>query len=253
MPEPIYGFHHICLEKNGLDVFVDQLQTLKTSGLYDASSTIFCSIVGKQTDIVLPKKYKVVYESRQSNMYERPILQYMQKHASTMHGKYWYIHTKGISHVGTAKEQNVRDWRKYMEYFIVQKWATCVKDLDLYDIAGVNHEKDPFYHFSGNFWWANSSYIETIQTELNYEDYYETEYWLCSGKPSLIGISYHSSKVQHYEHRYTPEKYVNVEQIPVIFSPGLSEPMFANGYESSQLQFESLPKRIIRKPVVSNN
>jgi hypothetical protein len=175
----------------------------------------------------------------------------MKNNANKYRGKYWYIHTKGISHHGSYREQNVKDWRKYMEYFVIQKWKTCYKDLDTYDIAGVNYEKIPYYHYSGNFWWATSKYISTNETEFTNEDYYETEFWLCRGKPSHIGISYHSSKINHYEHRYPPQMYVSKEQLPVVFSPGLSETMFEGGYESSKLNFHSfelLPTKIIRDP-----
>jgi hypothetical protein len=42
----IYGFHHICFDKNGKDIFEEQLSTLMSSGLYAASTAIYCSVLG---------------------------------------------------------------------------------------------------------------------------------------------------------------------------------------------------------------
>jgi len=218
----IYGFHHICFNKNGKDIFEEQLSTLMSSGLYAASTAIYCSVLGPANNYTFPAKYKIIYSSLDSTNYERPILQFMRKHSDTSPGKYWYIHTKGISHYKTSIYKNVNDWRLYMEYFVIKGWRRCVMDLDRYDIAGVNYLTIPSSHYSGNFWWARSSYIQTINIEFNYLDYYEPEMWICKGK-SPIGISYNSSHLFHYNKPYGSIIYKNYPQIPLIFTPGLSD------------------------------
>jgi hypothetical protein len=164
----------------------------------------------------------------------------MQKTAAQRPGKYWYIHTKGISHYGTPRYELVRDWRVYMEHFVLKGWRRCAKDLDTYDIASVQFSVNPC-HFSGNFWWARSTYISTNPTNFNYKDYYETEMWLCRGKPLPIGISYHFSKLNHYESRYPPEMYEPEakQQMAIVFTPGISETMCDNGLHSNGLDFNN--------------
>jgi len=217
--ENIYGFHHICFKNNGQQIFEEQLQKLKDSGLYDASAKIFCSILGQRNNYVLPDKYEIIYENENTDVYERPIINYMYDNSSINEGKYWYIHTKGVRHYQTPSEKPVKDWRNYMEYFIITKWQQCVNDLNNYDVVGVNLQREPKIHYSGNFWWSKSSYIKTNEPEFKNDDattnifnwkYYDAELWVCNGKqrPAKF-LSYHTSGVQqHYNEEYPPEKYV---------------------------------------------
>ena len=216
--ENIYGFHHICFKNNGQQIFEEQLQKIKDSGLYDRSNKIFCSLLGQRNNYVLPDKYEIIYENEKMDVYERPILRYMYDNSSINEGKYWYIHTKGIRHYQTPNENPVRDWRNYMEYFIITKWQQCVNDLNNYDVVGVSLQREPKIHYSGNFWWSKSSYIKTNKPEfknnntsnnIHNSKYYDGEMWICNGKqrPAKF-LSYHTSGVQHYNEEYPPEKYI---------------------------------------------
>jgi len=211
----IYGFHHICFDKNGKEILQEQLNTLKTSGLYDATKTIYCSILGNMQDFKLPEKYKIVHQAEKSTEYERKILEFLYSFSQTNDAKVWYIHTKGLSHYGKETYKRVNDWRKYMEYFIIKRWRQCNNDLDKYDIAGVNFLAEP-PHFSGNFWWAKTKYLKNNPTNFNYKDYVETEMWLMKGKIPPYGISYHQSNVKHYENEYSANNYINKRQNPLI-------------------------------------
>ncbi len=80
-----------------------------------------------------------------------------------------YIHTKGITSVDNhLKKGNAQTfinyyyWRKFLEWGVIERWDDAVKMLDEHDIVGVNYFDQPSKHFSGNFWWANSSYIRTL-------------------------------------------------------------------------------------------
>ena len=76
-----------------------------------------------------------------------------------------YMHTKGLSHFyGSVKKYtmyitNVNTWRKFMEYVCIDQWRECVKDLADNDAVGMNLFKQPFVHYSGNFWWSKGSHI----------------------------------------------------------------------------------------------
>ena len=78
-----------------------------------------------------------------------------------------YMHTKGLSHFynsvkNTPWTSNVNTWRKFMEYVCIDQWRDCIKDLLDCDAVGMNLAKQPFIHFSGNFWWATGSHIAKL-------------------------------------------------------------------------------------------
>lgn len=80
-----------------------------------------------------------------------------------------YVHTKGITSIDNhLKKGNVNQfvtyyyWRKLLEWGTIERWQEAVRLLDRFDIVGVNYYDNPSPHFSGSFWWANSSYIRTL-------------------------------------------------------------------------------------------
>jgi hypothetical protein len=69
-----------------------------------------------------------------------------------------YIHSKGITNL--TKYTN--KWRKALEYAIIEKYQDNLNALENgYDVSGIFWLKGNI-HFSGNFWWAKSSYIKTL-------------------------------------------------------------------------------------------
>lgn len=115
-----------------------------------------------------------------------------------------YIHTKGITsalrlHISDVQQyKNYFYWRQYLNWGILENWKACVNSLQDHDVAGVNYHEYPSRHFSGNFWWANSSYIRklpdpatldwwrNLQRNTNDQwlkyasDRFRDEQWLCS-------------------------------------------------------------------------
>ncbi len=69
-----------------------------------------------------------------------------------------YIHSKGI----TSLSKQVNRWRKVLEYGVIEKWKDNINALSKeYDVSGICWDIIG-NHFSGNFWWAKSSYIRTL-------------------------------------------------------------------------------------------
>lgn len=116
-----------------------------------------------------------------------------------------YLHAKGITSVDNhLKNGNVKVfknyyyWRKFLEWGVIERWNECVELLNRYDAVGVNYFDSPAPHYSGNFWWANSSYIRTLPDPSTIEwwkdlqqrttdswlktapDRFRDEMWLCS-------------------------------------------------------------------------
>ena len=132
-----------------------------------------------------------------------------------------YIHHKGVTHIGN---EAVNDWRDLMMYFNVTKWRECVEQLDNgHDTAGVLWRGNYHHlHYSGNFWWARSSYIKKLPkvrmpVENNYFGQFglgppgylhkmDAEFWIGLGNPNAY--SFQEFTVDHYTTRYPPELYV---------------------------------------------
>jgi hypothetical protein len=125
-----------------------------------------------------------------------------------------YLHIKGVSRVGNA---NVQAWVDYMEYFAISKWKECTLKLNEYDTCGVNLQNKPSLHYSGNFWWANSSYISKLR-EFNEAvcswraphygsvDRAYCEFWLLDND-FCNPCTMHNSNVDHYGAHYSEGKY----------------------------------------------
>jgi hypothetical protein len=93
-----------------------------------------------------------------------------------------YIHTKGASRLKDDISNNMIAWRQYMNYFNIEKCKNVFKifEKSQYNTYGCNFAKsdceNDASHYSGNFWWAKSSYLKTINfTNMDKTDRYNAE------------------------------------------------------------------------------
>lgn len=204
---PIHVFIHACALGDWEEILDEQLSRIKVSGLYDACDSIFIGVLGKGNMDPFKKKYpkiKIAFKSPNVKLYERPtLLRLYNLCRSQPHALVLYLHTKGISR---NRNENVRDWRRYMEYFNIDKWQECVRALtyENYDVCGVNWKEAPLPHFSGNFWWARASYIYTLPPRIP-PDYYAPEFWLGTNEPRWR--CFYQSEVDHYGTPYPESCY----------------------------------------------
>ena len=73
-----------------------------------------------------------------------------------------YLHTKGAS---KQDLENVISWRHLMNYFNIEKVKNVFKLFEKteFNTYGVHYiELTNKSHYSGNFWWAKSSYLKTL-------------------------------------------------------------------------------------------
>lgn len=199
-------FIHVCTLADWKEILNEQLLRLQTSGLYDRADEICMSILGKKNLKSFLNQYpkiKIVSQTSDMTLYERSTLLYLWLYAQQNPDSYClYFHTKGVKR---NKSQNVRNWRHYMEYFVIDQWQTCLFELQDHDICGVNWQESPKPHFSGNFWWAKGSYITTLPGKIG-SDYYDTEMWIGSCRPKMKCL--HSSGINHYALPYPETEYV---------------------------------------------
>jgi hypothetical protein len=126
-----------------------------------------------------------------------------------------YLHTKGVT---TPDNLCIDDWRQYMTYFNVNQYQKCFDMLDEYDSCGVDLVSEPTIHYSGNFWWANSSYIKQLPTmdEIKFPKTspilsirHNCEFWIGMGNGKLKSLW--NSDIGVYErhiHRYDTLEYM---------------------------------------------
>jgi hypothetical protein len=192
--------------------FTMLLDAIKLSGLYDATTIIRLGILSDsgniiEDDILKDPKFKIVYTGFCPE-YERPTLLHMRKMAEEDNSNtvYYYLHTKGIRHFGTEKEENIIDWINLMLYWNIERWQLALQKLETYDTYGCN---DTGIHYSGNFWWAKRDHIR--QLPLTIQSYYTApEDWvqiICKNKFCVYNSGHQG--MGHYGRRFPREKYVD--------------------------------------------
>jgi hypothetical protein len=212
MKEIVVIYHAYFLGDLYMSMINEQFALLKSSGLHDVYSKLHIGVVdpaSRKKDIVLeiPKAEVVIYPE---NKEETETLKWVRDYAAQNPGKYLlYFHTKGISRISPATES----WRRYMEYFVIENWTDCVQKLDEgYDCCGVEWTPDCFMghfpHFSGNFWWSTTDYINTLDhSYLDNPNRLYREFWIGSN-PKVKQFEFHHRGGNPYALVYDRSKYV---------------------------------------------
>uniref|UniRef100_A0A6C0CVG4 Uncharacterized protein n=1 Tax=viral metagenome TaxID=1070528 RepID=A0A6C0CVG4_9ZZZZ len=216
----IIGYIHICQKGEWLRSLKMIFDKIKESGLYDIVNEIRVGILNyslkiDHCDIFNDPKINIIYIGHPDE-YERPTLLHMRKSSETENNyciKYFYCHTKGLRWFGTDKEKNVVDWIKLLIYWNINKWKNAINILNDYDTYGCNFYKENQYnpsHYSGNFFWVNSSYLKILDQHIGNE-YNDPEFWLCRKNGSFYNA--YSSGLEgmgHYDNEYPEENYLEI-------------------------------------------
>ena len=211
--DDIFGFYHLCTINNWRGVLGEQLEAWMDSGLADATRRVFLSVVGPDAaearailDYALGSHAAVVFCSEDPTSFERPLLEHARgfcEHDEPLARAAWYMHGKGVSSPH-CRNPLVTEWRRFMEYFVVEHWRVCVDSLTEYDACGVNWHTEPSPHFSGNFWWASPRYLATLPASIG-AGHFEPEAWLGMNQPRIR--CFHESGVDHYAEPYPAYRY----------------------------------------------
>ena len=99
----------------------------------------------------------------------------------------------------------------------IDEYRECVKDLLECDAVGMNLYREPFPHFSGNFWWASGHHISKLKDPFTNAHVnpapqrpgvtprHNAEAWVCSTsgrfktRLQVPGSMYSSSKFNQYK------------------------------------------------------
>jgi hypothetical protein len=185
----------------------EQADLLESTGLLDACNEVWMNIHEKKYDW-LKERWKgrtnihfSLFEGYE-DWYEATTELMVQKHVHDSKPQEYYvchITHKGASH-GPGGHQN---WRKYMQYWNIERWRDCVAKLDEgYDMCGasfLNNPPHPFY--AGNFYWAKASYLRrcnfmetpeyrNFQPQFSGQPHhrFDWECWHGSGQPNAFDL-----------------------------------------------------------------
>ena len=175
MSHYIIGYLHVCQRDGWKRLFDHLINKIKDSKLYDHTQVIRVSIVNdnnvfQDDERFHDPKIVIVYQG-ESALYERPTLLHIKSQCDQDPDNtlYYYLHTKGITHLGTEREPFVLDWINLLLYWNIELWETAIAILsqDCYWTYGCNHTG---IHYSGNFWWSKPSHIRRLSNYI--PDYY---------------------------------------------------------------------------------
>ena len=217
-----YIYIHVCCINNWKDVLNQLYYEIKSSGLHDDVERIKCNILCKPETkedvemyfselLLADAKLELLGITCDISLYEIPTINLLHKHAVETEDddgfNVLYLHTKGV----TRTNVNVADWIKYLIYFNINKYKTCIDQLSDHDAVGVNLMSAPALHYSGNFWWARSKYLKNLN-RCEYTHYNSPEFWLTEKKNGNF-LSLWDSNINHYNERYQEDKY-KINKLP---------------------------------------
>jgi len=160
-------FYHLYQNELAGLIYQQQMHRLYTSGLMDACEFIHIGIVGEHELFSLPEKARVQYNKRLTKDEGETVESMYRFCKENPDYKVLFFHAKGASRQFVP---HLHAWRMFMEYHVIDKWKDAVSKLDEYNAVGVKVRTKPLPHFSGNFWWANSNYIQTLDENFLYTD-----------------------------------------------------------------------------------
>lgn len=213
----IIGFWHIGAVGDWRRIIGEQYSKVRRSGLYDASDRIVVGFIGgrnREQELGIPiltdPKFDVFSTERLAD-YEFPTLARLWQEAQESEESFlcYYLHTKGASLAATPRQAAADAWRRYMEYFNVEKWQDCADILNEYETCGVELQSEDS-HYSGNFWWARSDYIKKLPNGYEYwrqnkDDRVAAEFYLCLAQPKAHCFNDFVENLYDYE--LPPERY----------------------------------------------
>lgn len=166
-------FIHVATVNNYQTLFDELFDRIKCSGLLMVCDDINVCIVGSGELNVI--KSPVVNVSRDPDgayshhiSYQKGEFYTLSKleecaNSSPDNKKILYCHLRGVT---SPDNEHIPSWRNYLIHHNISQFRKCILTLDEYDACGVDlipKDKWPHAdHFSGNFWWANSNYIQKL-------------------------------------------------------------------------------------------
>jgi len=174
--------------------------------------------------------------------YEFPAMKFIRNLCKDEDCNMLYFHCKGLLH----ENDKIKDWIDMLEYFNIEKYKHCLDKLIDYDMVGCNyypsiHEISyvenpfPFYfnfpHFSGNYWWTKSSYVNTFKDELSETNRFDAEFWICKNSKKNFwsfynpGINFGGRQTGIQHKPFNRQMYEGMEFLNFNYVPSINNKM----------------------------
>ena len=215
-------FFHVYLKNDFSHILLNKFKKFTASGLYEKTNKIYLSLFGDiekhqefLTDLKdLYSKIEYVLIANKEFDNEADTLNFMLKKAESYEKNtpMLYVHAKGVSHTHPILKKNIGAWVRYLDLYTINKWQECIEGLRENDAAGGLYEASNPKHFSGNFFWANSEYVQSLPriNKYNIDSYNRGEFWILSN----------TSKVYSLKDNPTTDRYQNYVMDENDFSDG---------------------------------
>ena len=208
-------YHSYCIE-GSKDIFMRLYMRIKATKLFDSLDKIHVVNVGpnkEEQHNSIKELSKVESVIRDVDSSEAETLKLLWEFCQQSNNcNICYLHSKGITHKGNRR---IEQWRDYLQFMTIDEWRENIKALESYSMSGCNYYggKNPGDfappHYSGNYWWARSSYIKQLPKIESNHDRLKCEYWPVDNKKENKKYCIFDSKVDHYNTDYPREYYVN--------------------------------------------
>lgn len=199
MNRKLFIIYHLFQAPKWEQIFAEQLGLLYASGILNYAH-LHLSING---DCAVPplKHCTIIHRQNESAECESLLLA-REVACAEPSSRILYMHSKGISH----PTSNQDDWRMMMQYYLLINWRLALGYLGEHDVATVNWRTHPVPHPSGNFWWANASYLMRLDPNfIKGKDRTAQEFWLGSLAPKVANL--YETEIDHYNYHCPPSLY----------------------------------------------
>jgi len=199
--------HHCYLRYGWKDILEEQIFLMKNNGLYEGCTEIFATIYAddknninefrniiEQEDTL--KKWKII--ELQQNNYEYDALKHLKKYSEDKHTYICYFHLKGVISKEIDPNVGIPTWRKYLNYFTINKWKENIEHLKDNDVVCVDwnfNDMHQRYVLGGHFFWTKSEYIRTLGEPENNENRFLSEIWITSNPNVKVYENFNYEKI----------------------------------------------------------
>ena len=165
----IFGVYFICCINHYLDVVKEQLKGLE-QGLINITTKLIIFITKYDKDscydldnILNSYGDKFILIKTPDNLYEKYAINNYKKYITEKEYYLYYFHTKGLTHPPNEPSSIFYSRRRILNYYTLLRYKINIKLLESYDAVGCSLHLYPKKHFSGNFWWSKSSYLQNLE------------------------------------------------------------------------------------------
>jgi hypothetical protein len=226
MSKVIYGVYFICCINNYIEIVEEQLSLIFSSGLYNVTNKLllFITMYNPEYNMLhdtinkYDKHKKIVIIQSRENLYEKFAINNYKKYISDSDYYLYYFHTKGLS---KATNSIFCGRRKILNYYTLEKYKINIELLSKYDAVGCSLSLYPKMHFSGNFWWSKSCYINILSDVIN-DNYLSVEMYILSN-PTCKFVSlaqdtniFNIDSFNRYHYRDDVEIIDNLTNVPIV-------------------------------------